>query len=667
MKVIYSEIKKLVPGLSAKPREIGEVLTMTGLMLDGFEQIKYGKKTDWLLSFEVRQNRADCFSVIGIAREIAACYGLNLKLSKPARVSVKMRKPDIKVAGQPHDIKRILAVEIDGVKNGESPLWLKDFLNVYGMNSKNLLVDLSNYVMIYTGYPSHLLDLEKVKGGIVWTRAQALEKITTLDGSVVVLPKDDGLAIKDGEKILALAGIVGGREAEISFKTTKLFAEMAVYNPAVIRKNSRDLKIVTEASSRLEKDLDPDGAGQAFDLLASLILKYAKGKISSGIYEYYPIRPKDKKIVFDANSPAVYSGIAIASSAAEKILKNLGFFVKKKNKQKWQVFVPTFRTDISLPQDLVEEVVRIYGYQKIPSDIAPATAVCQDITPRRIKLAAKMKEILSSNGFDEILSLPLTEINENAKANWRGWETIVAENAINELYPELRLSLATGLIKQAQEFHKKNIVFIDIFENGKIFGKKDGKYLEQESLGVLSISDKKALAAFKDRIETMVRSLGFREMDYVEPLKKPEICNPSCCWTLNIQGSECGIIYKLKRGALGENVFIGGRQNAYFAEIDINMLEKIKIKAGNPVSELNDKLVILDMNVEIKSGGKIEDVIGKIEAGVGEKNLWSIAVIDKFLANNVCKYTIRVTYDGLTDPEAKKIHGEILNRMHLNK
>ena len=659
MKVIYSDIKKLVPGLAAKGREVGQAMTMAGLMMDGFEQITYNGKTDWLLSFEVRQNRADCFSVIGVAREAAASYGLKMVLPRvSARKNGLKNKLAVRITAQPQDVKRILALEIDEVRNGESPAWLKEFLKVYGLNSKSLLVDLSNYVMIYTGYPSHLIDLDEVKGGIVWTRAYAKEKIMTLDGTIIVLPQDDVLAIKDEENILALAGIIGGKSAEIGPQTVRLFAEMAVYNGAVIRKNSRDTKVSTEASSRLEKDLDPEGAAAAFNLLISLILKYGGGKAVTQVFEHYPRPAAEKTIDFDLELPEVFSGIEVPAAQTLKIFKNLGFSVKPKNKKTVLVTVPTFRTDISLPEDLVEEALRIYGYDKIPLDKTPAIEATNEITPRRIKLVKKMKEVMSEIGADEILSLPLTEKNENIKANYQDWETIVAENAINELYPELRQSLAVGLIRQAAEFQKKNVTAVDLFENGKIFGRKDGRYLEQESFGMLLAAAKPSLSFFKAKLETALRMIGISDIDYAGASKKPELCNPNSCWNIEANGKSCGIIYKLKREILGGNV--------YFAELNVNILEGIEPDAL-PVVEITEKLVVLDINIEIKPGERIEDAVKEIKKQVGEKYLWSVVIADKFASEKSVKYTVRITYAGLTDPEAKKINSKILNDLQPKK
>ena len=227
MKALYSEIKKLVPNLKAGPREAGEVLSLIGFMMDDLEKVQYQGKENYLIGLEVRQNRADCLSIIGVARELAAYYGLEMKLPEIKPPTFGEKEIEIKVEAADF-VKRISAVEIGNLKNGESPAWLKEFLNLYDFNSVNLLVDLSNYVMICAGYPSHLMDKEKIYGDqISWAINRDFEKITTLDGSEIELNKNSKngeLIIRDGKNILALAGIVGGQAAEISSETGSIIA-----------------------------------------------------------------------------------------------------------------------------------------------------------------------------------------------------------------------------------------------------------------------------------------------------------------------------------------------------------------------------------------------------------------------------------------------------------
>ncbi len=659
MKVIYSEIKKLVPGLKAKPRDIGQALTMAGFMMDGLEEITYLGKKDYVLSFEVRQNRADCFSFIGLAREIAAAHGLKLKLQKAKPFHPGQKRLSIGVDAEAGDIKRILALEFGGVKNGLSPAWLQAFLSAYGMNSKSLLVDISNYAMILTGYPSHMLDLDKVKGKISWSRHAGKQKLTTLDGSVVELPRGTELVIRDEQRTLALAGIVGGKTAEISSATTRVFAEMAVYNGAVVRKDARAAKVATEAGTRLEKDLDPEGARYAFDLLVSLILEYGKGKITSRFFEYYPFRPRQKKILFDPSSPADFAGVPIPTQRAVKILKDLEFGIKPAQRGGLvSVVVPTFRTDVDYPEDLIEEVTRIFGFGNIPVGEHPALSMADDITPRRIGIIEEIRRVLTGAGFDEILSIPLGEAGHGKTTNYREWEPIVTENAVNENYPELRQSLAAGLIRQALEYQKKNLEFINIFETGKVFGRAGDKFMENESIGMLACGGA-GLSGLRERMEGVLLSLGYGGINYAKPAVVPAAAHPQSCWAVTVCGADCGIIYKLRSDVLGVS--------AYFAELDVDTLEMLKAGAVSPVVELADKLVVLDMNVEPEREKNIRDYVAAIKKKIGAKHLWSVAVVDEFTGGGAAKYTIRVTYAGLDDQAAKKLHAEILNGFQTKK
>ncbi|HOI96944.1 MAG TPA: phenylalanine--tRNA ligase subunit beta [Candidatus Pacearchaeota archaeon] len=657
MKVIYSQLLQLIPGLKAKPKEIGEAMTFCGFMMDDFKEIEYQGKRDYLLSFEIRQNRADCFSVLGIAREVAAYYGLKMILSG-RKVEGRQGLPvlPIKIEAKNNGIKRIIALRMSGVRNQQSPQWLQEFLEVYDINSKNALVDISNYIMIFTGYPSHLLDNKKLNGTLRWSNARKNEKITTLDGSAIELLQKNELVIRDDEKILALAGIIGGQAAAIDLNTTDIVAEMAVYNGAAIRRDSRSTKLTTEASNRLEKDLDTEGAEFAMDLMIGMLKDICGGELVSQIFEYYPIKKVNKSIKFDVTMPTIYAGIEIAPVVGLDILKRLEFEVEETGENNiHSVVCPSYRTDLSYPQDLYEEVIRIYGYNKIPVNKPPLFEVVPDITPKRILASQKIQEILSSCGFDEILSLPLTERGESKKANYLPWEAIETENAINENHPELRQTLLNGLLRQAREYLKKNIEIINLFEIGKVFGKSNGGFHEFESLGLFVCGDGKVLDSFKSSVERVVRMLGRTDIIYRQPEIIPEVSNRHNCWMIEVNGKKCGVIYKLKPEVIAS-------KNAYFAEINVDELLGIKGGGVNPVVELSNKLVPLDINVELGINDNPDEYIQSIKNRIGNDKIWSIQIKDSFGTGDKIKYTIRISYVGLTDPEAKKIHMELVKQ-----
>lgn len=657
MKILYSDIKKIVPSLKATPQQIGEFLTMAGFLMDGFEKVKYQGKTDYSISLEVRHNRADCLSVIGFANEIAAKW--NLKANYPKVETFKAQKSEnIKVTDGKY-ITRVLAYEIDGICNKKSPEWLVEWLGIYGMNSKNLLVDLSNYVMLITGHPSHLLDLSKMKGKLYWDMNKKYRSITTLDGTLVNLTRDREIILRDEKNILALAGIVGGKKAELDLNTTSIIAEMAVYDPGTVRKNSVGTKVTTEASTRLSRWLDPNGLDYAMNLLVTLILKNCDGKKAAlKQFNYYPKKYSAPKINFDPTRPGIYAGIDISSKQSIEILKNLRFSVKKSGKN-YIVIPPTDRMDVTLEEDLIEEVTRLYGFEKIPTNEIPKLEVTPDITPRIVKLADKTRDILAIQGFDEILSSPLTAKDSNKITNYLDWKLVTTQNAVNEEYPDLRQSIGAGLLNQLQEYKKKNLAYIQIFEIGKTFGQKDNRYQECESLGALvNKSEKKFdLNNMRQVLESTLRYLGVSDINYQESKKKPGIANPYACFDVLVKDQPVGIIYKSKPQEEKENI--------YFFEVNLstvsNFLPEFKSK---PAVELTKKLVTLDANIELGVKEPIYNRLEELKKKIGPKNLWSIEVKDAFPVGNKVKYTVRVSYKELDDPDAKKLHLKIFS---LNK
>jgi len=644
MKILYSQIKQLVPGLKASPREIGEFFTMTGLMLDEFEEVKYGGKKDYSIGLEVRQNRSDCSSIVGLAREVAAYYGLKLKLPE-SKVRLKKEKGlKINVEARKY-VKRVPAVMIDGVKNAESPKWLQEFLEFYDMNSKNLLVDLSNYVMIFTGYPSHLLDVNKMNGDLKWSLNKGFEGITTLDGTRIELKEDEELILRDDKNILALAGIVGGKMAELSLNTTTVIAEMALYDTTIVRDNARSLKVFTEASNRLEKYLDPNGTDYALDLLTSLILEYCGGSRLK-TFDYYPAKRTVSAISFDFKLPSAIAGIEISEKEVVKILKSLRFEVKKQG-SRLLVKPPIDRMDIELEEDIAEEVVRMYGFWKIPVDEVPKLKVVENITPRINYLSEKTRDILAGLGFDEIRSWTLTKRGANKESNYVDWEPVSTQNAVNEGFPELRQSIATGLNFQLEEYLKKNLEYIKVFEIGKVFGKKKGKYLENESLGILGYDTGSSLSEFKSAVETFFRILGVSNVIYSDSKRKPETANPYSCWDITVGGKKLGIIFKMKPK---------GKGSAYFAEINLDIFSDLLGSIQNDSTvELTQKLVELDANVELSEKDSIERYVEDVKKKIG-RNVWSIKIQDAFPVKGKVKYTVRVSYKELSDQEAKKLH-----------
>ncbi|MFH1412528.1 MAG: phenylalanine--tRNA ligase subunit beta [bacterium] len=653
MKILYSQIKELVPDLSADAKEVSEVLTMTGSMVDSFEKVEFKNSRDYLISLEIRQNRADCLSVIGVAREVAAYYGLRVKLPETKELDYTGNELDIKVKDKEF-VKRILAVRIDHLKNQESPYWLKEFLAFYDINSVSILVDLSNYVMFYTGYTSHLLDMSKIHGGLIWSVNKDKVKIQTLDDTEDL--GNNELIISDDENILALAGIIGCKIAAIDMNTTSIIAEMAIYDRALIMQNSRALGIVTEASNRLSKDLDPAKAEYAFNLLINLLLEHGHGRLTSQQYNYYTEKRKIEPISFDPYLASKIAGVDISKEKVIEILENLRFKVEDNNED-LKITFPSDRMDIEMEEDLAEEVIRMARFDSIPSDQVPSLEVVSDITPKIYYLKDKIRDFLSALGYDEILSQPLVGVNINSKTNWQDWENIITQNSVNDEFPDLRQSIASGLINQLNVYLKKNLNYIQIFEIGKVFGKKGKECLEHDSLGILShdFSNNPGVNKFKKVVEQMLRYLGLAGIMYQASKTKPDVANPYAVWNIVVNDQIIGIIYKLKPLEQG--------QTTYFCELNLEIILELLLKSNiNPAVEIMQKIVALDANLELASKYQLIDYLQKAREKIGFNNLWSIEIIDEYkLSEDKIRYTIRVSYQKMPDQEAKALHLKIFD------
>src|SRR3989338_8812251 len=274
MKVLYSQLKELIPRLEATPEQVREALTLTGTLVDSFKEVEFQDKKDYLLGLEVRQNRPDVLGVIGVAREVAAYFGKQVVLPKVA-TKPGPKKLQVKVEAK-EDVKRVIVIRLERLANGESPAWLKAYLEFYEINSINLIVDLSNYAMLVTGFPNHIFDADKIAGSLVWTRSPKDQELTTLDGTLLELKKNNHLIISDSVSPLVLASAVGGKRSAVSRDTKNVLIEVAVYNASKLLQDARSLNVLTEAGNRLQKELATEPARFALEYLVFLLAKHAK-------------------------------------------------------------------------------------------------------------------------------------------------------------------------------------------------------------------------------------------------------------------------------------------------------------------------------------------------------------------------------------------------------
>lgn len=659
MKALYSQLKKYLPELKAKPEEVGAVFTEIGFMQDGpIEKVSYLDKKDYFLDLEVRQNRADCFGVQGLARELSSYYGIELQRlpitdgleAKDLEIAEPKDKLEIQVDAK-NSVKRLLAVRFRIEKIAKSPRWLTEYLALYEINSINIFVDLTNYVMIETGHPSHAFDAKLSGDKLIWEINPTYKTMTSLDGTKIDLVKE-ALVVSNGKEPLALAGLVGGRAAEMSEDSKEVILEMAVYDGGLIRRNSRQMKVITEASSRLEKFMDPDSIPEAFLMLIELILNNCKARISSELYDNYLQKEEREVIKVNLDKVQQIAGIEILHKESMDYLGRLGFEIISQEGSIVSVKRPINRLDIEQEEDVFEEIIRLKGFYKIPTDKFSLTVV-RDVTPSHLNLIDKLKSMLVHQGWDEVRSWVLVDEEKNNNANFLEQDAIKVENSINDEVPILRQTIAISLIGQLNQYNKNFIPDVNLFEVGKVFGKSKSKFSENYSLGLMR--GDKNINKLKITIESLIRSCGIADISYQDATTLPNTAHPKTCFDIiaKIEGKSTilGIIYVTNETLV---------QPASLAELNINTLDEhsVETEERNSTVEITQKLVTLDANVVLNPGKDIGKHVITVLSNVADL-VWKWETVDQYAENGQIKYTLRVTYLGLSDQEAKEKHLEL--------
>jgi phenylalanyl-tRNA synthetase beta chain len=379
MKVLLSWLKDYID-IELSAQEVAEILSNRGFPYEGIEVLD----NDAVIDVEVTSNRGDCLGYIGVARELAAATGKELKLpkveleesSKPASefASVEIREPGL--------CSRYTARIIEGVKVGPTPDWMRKRLEAIGMRSVNNVVDATNYAMMETGQPPHAFDNKKLFGGkIIVRKAQAGEQIISIDGSKCELTTDM-LVIADATSPVAVAGVMGGLDTEVSNTTTTVLLEDAFFSPLSVRTTSRNLSLPSEAAFRFCRIVDIENIDWASKRTAQLMIQVSGGNAAKGVIDAYPAKPKPKQATLRLGRLKKLLGIDVPNNTVIQILTRLGF-EPKQNGDQISCSVPTWRSDIYREADLIEEVARVYGYDKIPTENAITIEVSPTDTRKR--------------------------------------------------------------------------------------------------------------------------------------------------------------------------------------------------------------------------------------------------------------------------------------------
>lgn len=420
---------------------------------------------DVVYDLDITPNRGDCLSHLGLAREIAAYTGnpITMPDANLEQATEEVSPAVDIVIEEPNNCPRYTARVVKNVVIQESPDWLKSVLKKIGVKPRNNIVDVASYVMFLCGHPLHAFDYDKIVGEKIVVKSSLKdEKFTTLDSKQHTLP-EGVLLICDAEKPVALAGIMGGENSEITSETKNVLIESAFFNPSVIRRGARLLGISSDASYRFERAADINITEYACNLCATLLLELANGELNGNIIDEYPLPYKPHKIRLRFARTKQVVGINISNQEQVNILQSL-FEVTNITDEYAEIIAPSYRTDIVDEIDLVEEVARMNDYQNIPVDNRAAVSFKTFIDPV-IKLTSHTRNFFIQNGFSEIISMNFTDPETADKYG----NSVKLKNALGLEFSALRTSHAPTLARTISYNQRRNKKDIKIFEVGKAF------------------------------------------------------------------------------------------------------------------------------------------------------------------------------------------------------
>jgi len=645
MKVSLNWLKEFIlPGplpdrmLSGDVAELKERLPMLGLGVESVSPLGLpGGQFDWIFDLEVTTNRPDCLSHLGVARELAASFGSALRplastvseASKRAIAAVSIEIID------PAGCARYCGRVIEGVRVGPSPDWLARRLEAVGVRAINNIADVTNYLLMELGHPLHAFDLERLHGRkIIVRRARAAERLRTLDGIDRTLVADD-LVIADAERAVALAGVMGGEDSEISSSTRAVMLESAWFEPVGVRRTAKRHGLHTEASHRFERGADVEMARQAIDRAAVLIVELAGGQVLDGVVDVYPGRHARPQITLRPEEIQRILGAGISDGEVSRILRALGFEVERNSDGSWRATPPSYRVDVSREVDLIEEIARLYGYGRLPARVRPAPPSSQRDVRREKEHV--LGAALTGLGYREIIAPTMVDPGENAR--FTSEEPVPLLNPLTHDASAMRSTAVPGMLRALRWNLDRGQNDLRFFEFGKVYttSRRTDEGLPAErrvlTLGASGAGrpprvDEKTRALdffdLKGDLEVLfarfeLGGLGFAASGY--PYHEAGVGGGFGVGTI-----ELARFGQVSHAVMGEYKL---RQPVYIAEIDLDQLLAFPLRhlAFRPFSKFpvleRDLSLVVPASV---SYGQIAETLG----GLGVEELQEFRPVDRF-------------------------------------
>ena len=506
MKVSYNWLKDYCD-FDLPAYELAEKLSHAGLNVDTYEP----RGEDWGLEVEVTTNRPDCLCHVGVAREIAAITGgVARRPELPPRLDGgdglgEHASVEVRDAGLcPHYIARV----ITGVQVGPSPRWLQDRLAVCGLRSVNNIVDATNFVMLECGQPLHAFDLSRLGGRRIIVRAAAAgEVITLIDGTELELSGKE-CVIADQDQSVALAGVMGGSEAEIGDGTTDVLIESARFDSVNIRRTARRHGLTSDSSYRFERGVDPEITDWASRRVCRLIVELAGGTLVPGAAEVRSDTTEAPELTLRLGRLALVLGIEVPLDAVTRIFKGLGLDILEATCEQVSIRVPSWRADLRREIDLIEEIARIHGY----ANISETTDMpVRSVTPSLADVAARRtRRMLSGQGFFEVITYSIVPDNPLQRCQpWHEGAPLALRNPVTTERTRMRLTNMANLlsVKSFNQAHGTRCV--DLYELGPVYLPRKGEPQPEEKLCLTALTDREnGLRVLKGVLANLANELG---------------------------------------------------------------------------------------------------------------------------------------------------------------
>jgi len=656
MKVPIEWLKELV-SFRAGPDQLAKMLTMGGL-----ETVLLPED---VLDVDVLPNRADCWSLRGIAREVSALTKFKTKkINYKVKEGNKKTSSVLKVEVRDKDLcPRYMARVIQNVKIGDSPEWLKKKLAKTGLRSINNVVDVTNYLLLEIGQPMHAFDSQLIKDQtVIVRRANPEEKVTTIDGKEQLLTPEV-LVISDPEKVIAIAGVMGAANTEVGPLSRTIILESAYFNPIAIHKTSKNLKTRSESSVRFEHGVDWNAVEESLDRGAALIAELGRGEVLKGKIDLKAGEKKMPAVELRLARIKRIIGTDIPQGEVISILKRLGFIVGGVKSGVCKVTIPLFRAmDIEREIDIIEEIARIYGYGRIDATM-PSTAFPGKTVDREDMLRHKIREIAVGCGLNEVQSYSMLAPKDFERIGLTQESALKITNPLTVEESVLRTYLLPGLLKVAEYNQHRQVTNVFIFEIGRIFNKNEGKPLEERwKVGALVMGSPFLSALDKGEadyhylkgiIDNLFAGLGMA----TPPVKEADsfLLQPGKGAAIE----ELGIF-----GALHPDLQqkYGFQRPVFFFEFDLETLFKMvpKVKNCQPLPKF--PAVARDISMFIPSDLTNQIIVETVRKAGGEL-VEDVYPFDKYKDSIAYRVVYRDPAKTLTEEEVNARHRLVVNEL----